>query len=394
MRTLQRKAAEERKEANAVLDEALLTALDWTIEKLSGFFAPWAIRIRRSIIGYRPTLIKRGVCSGIRNLVGKVVSASQGDGPFQSLMPKEEAAGEGAAQKKEETPGETPDGEKKDDAKEKEKKENLFVRLARWALMRFYHWRVRRKKQREKNKARRQKEHSERLEHRAQRRAAIDRTLCAAQEALSRGMFAYLLLMTLLCACLLAAKGTRELAVLSAFFCLNWAAEAMHCGYEPLCAGVRQRYLAAVLLRGFSYLALLLSYFFAYSSDLISSNVLLQATMALTGIVHLAMFFSFVAFNRRQQLFLRVLAGVMGIAPALACAAGTALGVATAAKALNVAAGGILRAAGICLAFLCEQVNMISALGGNRLRFGRLWGGTMMAIGFFMMLGGAWLCAL
>ena len=65
-----------------------------------------------------------------------------------------------------------------------------------------------------------------------------------------------------------------------------------------------------------------------------------------------------------------------------------------AARGLILALSGLLRAAGSVLAFAAWQVEMIDRLGGGRIRYGRLWQGLPMTIGFFMMLGGAWLCAL
>ena len=225
-------------------------------------------------------------------------------------------------------------------------------------------------------------------------REVVDGTLEKAQALFKGKAFAALMMMMMQCTLLIAAKGTDELAVLAAFFGLHWAASAMDEGYEPICAGVRQRYLAAQLLRAGGYLTLLLSYFVTYAQQGLKINVLLQGTMALTIIVHAVLWVSFVAFNKKQQPFLRALYGVLGFAPALACAAGVALGVSTIARELPRAAGGLLRAVGVTLAFLAWQVEMIASLGGNRLRFGRLWHGILSTIGFFMMLCGAWLCAL
>jgi len=205
--------------------------------------------------------------------------------------------------------------------------------------------------------------------------------------------FPYLLLMTMLSVCLLAAKGTRELAVLCAFFCLQWLAEAMDGEYAPVSAQVRQKFLAALLLRASSYLALLISYFSAYARDGLAINILLQGSMLLTIAVHLILFMSFAAFNRRQQLFLRLIYGVLGFAPALSCAAGAALCASTMARGAIIAAGGILRAAGMLLAFLSQQAEMIDSIGGG-LSYPHLTKGITMMTGFFMMLCGAWLCAL
>ncbi len=225
-------------------------------------------------------------------------------------------------------------------------------------------------------------------------REVVDSTLTRAQALFKGKAFAALLLMMMQCTLLLAAKGTGELAVLAAFFGLHWVASAMDEGYEPICAGVRQRYLAAQLLRAGGYLTLLLSYFVAYAQQGLKINVLLQGTMLLAISVHAVLYVSFVAFNKRQQPFLRALYGVLGFAPALACSAGVALGASTIARSPMLAIGGAARAIGVTLAFLAWQVEMIATLGGNCLRFGKLWHGILTTIGFFMMLLGAWLCAL
>lgn len=225
-------------------------------------------------------------------------------------------------------------------------------------------------------------------------RETADAALSRVQTALGGKAFSALLLMTMQCALLIAARGTAELAVLAAFFALHWLACAMDTEYAPISGGVRQRYLAAIVLRAGAYLTLLLSYFVTYAQQGLAINVLLQGTMALYISAHAILYVSFVAFNKRQQLFLRALCGVLGVAPALAGAAGVALGAATIAQEPLIAVGGVLRALGVTLAFIAWQVEMIDTLGGGRLRFGRLWHDLFSTIGFFMMLLGAWLCAL
>lgn len=306
-----------------MLDEILERALDTTIERYAHWSAPWKIRLKRSCIGFRPTLILESMKRTAAMLFDKIKVAGREGGLLQRLIlePVE------------------PVGE-------------------------------------------------------ATLRESLDLALTRAQDVFGGRSFAYLLLMMMLSTLLLAAKGTGELAVLAAFFCLHWLAGAMDEGYAPICEGVRQRYLAAQLLRAGGYLTLLLSYFVSYARQGLKINVLLQGTMALAIIVHMALFLSFVAFNKRQQPFLRAVSGVLGFAPALACAAGVALGASTVARELPLAAGGMVRAVGVTMAFLAWQVDMIASLGGNRLRFGRLWHGLLSTIGFFMMLLGAWLCAL
>lgn len=224
-------------------------------------------------------------------------------------------------------------------------------------------------------------------------KAALLRMLAGADAFFEGKTFGYLLLMTMLSACLLAGRGTRALAVMAAFLCMHWLAQAFCEDYAPLCGRVRQRYLVALLLRAGAYLLLMLDFFAAYAADGLQINIVLQGAMIAVLAIHLIVYLGFVAFNRRQQLFLRALCGVLGVLPALACAAGVALGVSMIAQPLPMAAGGLARAVGAALAFLSWQVEMLDSLGG-RLPFARLWQGMTMTIGFFMMLGGAWLCAL
>lgn len=217
--------------------------------------------------------------------------------------------------------------------------------------------------------------------------------LMKADEVFAGRAFAYLLLMTMLSACLLAGCGARSVAAMAAFLCLNWVAEAFAQDYEPICGGVRQRYLASVLLRAGAYLVTLLDYFAAYASDGLQLNVVLQGAMILTVLLHTIVYIGLAAFNRKQQLFLRVLCGLLGMAPALACAAGIALGASMAARETMLALSGLLRAAGVALAFASWEIGTIGELSGGRLRYYRLWQSAAMMIGFFMMLLGALMCA-
>lgn len=224
-------------------------------------------------------------------------------------------------------------------------------------------------------------------------RQFIDASLTGASSALSGRAFAATLLMMMMSVCLLAGRGGGEMAMLCAFFCLQWLAEGMEMDWAPVASGVHQKYLTAMGLRALAYLAAAVSYFFAYARHGLQINIILQGTMGLTIAVHAILFVSFVAFNQRQQLFLRVLSGVLGFLPALMCACAAALGASTAAASAMIAAGGVVRGLGAGLAFLSEEASMIASLGGNRLRFGRLWRSLLSMTGFFMMLLGAWLCA-
>ena len=108
------------------------------------------------------------------------------------------------------------------------------------------------------------------------------------------------------------AVGGREMALCALAACLLLLSAAMELGYEPICAGVRQRYLFSVAFRMLALAAPLADYFAQYRADGVTSNVVMQCAMIAMLSVHLAMFFALICFNRRQNLLLRVLSGVTG----------------------------------------------------------------------------------
>ena len=73
------------------------------------------------------------------------------------------------------------------------------------------------------------------------------------------------LLMTMVTACMLAARTTGAMAAMAAFFALHFLAAAMDETYEPICADVRQRYLASQFLRAGAFAALLTRWFMEYA---------------------------------------------------------------------------------------------------------------------------------
>ncbi len=312
-----------------VLDELCLDVLEFTEKHFVRWFAPWKVRIKRSFLGFRPALIASQIKRTVLRLLAKIKENN----------------------KRQEEEGEE-DGP-------------LVRRLHEWL---------------------------EPVQSLSLQESA-DVVLTRLNARFSGGKFGYLLLMTMLCVCLLAGRGGRALAVMAAFLCMSWLAEALAADYEPVCGGLRQRYLASLLLRGGAYLALLLDYFVSYAQHGLQINVVLQGAMVLMLIIHMILYLGCIAFNKKQQGFLRLLCGILGIAPALACAAGLALGASMAAQGTVLAASALLRAAGVTLAFIAWQVEMIDALGGERLAYGRLFSGLPMMLGFFMMLLGAWLCA-
>ena len=175
--------------------------------------------------------------------------------------------------------------------------------------------------------------------------------------------------------------------------CLLLLSAAMELGYEPICAGVRQRYLFSVAFRMLALAAPLADYFAQYRADGVTSNVVLQCAMIAMLSVHLAIFFALICFNRRQNLLLRVLSGVTGVFPALTASAAVTLAVANLAQPIGLAIAAMLRAAGTVAAFLGDRLIASGALGGIRLKYESVWEGLLLCGGLSLMLIGAWLTA-
>ena len=174
------------------------------------------------------------------------------------------------------------------------------------------------------------------------------------------------------------AVGGREMALCALAACLLLLSAAMELGYEPICAGVRQRYLFSVVLRTLGLTAPLADYFLKYQMNGVANNVVLQCAMIVMLGIHLALFFALICFNRRQNLLLRVLSGVLGVFPALTASAAAALAVASLAQPMGLAAAAILRAAGAVGAFLGDRLIAVSALGGIRLKYESVWEGLLL----------------
>ncbi len=189
------------------------------------------------------------------------------------------------------------------------------------------------------------------------------------------------------------AAGGQEMALCALAACLLLLSAAMELGYEPICAGVRQRYLFSVVLRTLGLTAPLADYFLKYQMNGVANNVVLQCAMIVMLGIHLALFFALICFNRRQNLLLRVLSGVLGVFPALTASAAAALAVASLAQPMGLAAAAILRAAGAVGAFLGDRLIAVSALGGIRLKYESVWEGLLLGGGLTLMIVGAWLTA-
>lgn len=203
--------------------------------------------------------------------------------------------------------------------------------------------------------------------------------------------FGCTLFMLALCALGVLAVGGRALAACAAALGLLFVSVAVESGYEPVCGALRQRYLAALLLRTLAPGVLLAHYFFAYLQQGVASNVVLQSAMIIALGIHLALFGALIALNTRQPLFLRALSLVLGAVPALTAAAAVALAAAGMARAPLLAVGGMLQALGATLAFLGDRLMDITSIGGIRLRYNALWVWLLWCGGFALVLLGAWL---
>lgn len=202
--------------------------------------------------------------------------------------------------------------------------------------------------------------------------------------------FAALLFLLMLSVC---GVVTGHSAAMPLVLCLLWLAEGMEHDYPPVCGGVRQRYLCAMFLRTFAYGVLMVVFFAGYARYGLPINVILQSAMAVTLTLHFALFLSLVAFNKRQKGFLRALAGVLGVIPALMAASALALAASMLAQTLPLVIGGIAAAVGALLLFFAQELEMIAALGGVRIPYHRFSGSLMLLLGLALLLTGAWVGA-
>lgn len=207
------------------------------------------------------------------------------------------------------------------------------------------------------------------------------------------GRFAASLFLTLLSALGVCAAGGAQMGACAAASCLFWLSVAMEEGYAPVCAGVRQRYLAAALLRGVCMLPPLYAFFARYAHLGVPSNVVLQSAMVVTMLIHLAFFLPLIAFNRRQPALLRAMAGILGVVPALTAAAAIAAVFTSSGGPATALTGAALGALGALLAFAGDQTTSMVELGGIRLKLQDVYRFMFTTAGFALMIAGAWLSA-
>ena len=203
--------------------------------------------------------------------------------------------------------------------------------------------------------------------------------------------FLSLLFFMLVSALGIAAKGGSEICFCAAFFGLEWLSASLFLGYLPVSKGIRQSYLFGYICKAAASACLLAAWFRTYASYGIASNIILQSAMLVLVFVHLALFLAAVAFNRRQQLVMRLLEGLLGIFPALAASAAIALLAAEIGISLTKGALAMSRAMGALVLFGAAQLEALARIGNVQFR---AWRGVVLILhllGYAMVLAVSWL---
>ena len=186
------------------------------------------------------------------------------------------------------------------------------------------------------------------------------------------------------------ATGQSAMGVMAASLCMLWLSNAVESDYAPVSAGVHQKYLAATLLRTGSIGLMMIHYFFAYVSEGLPTNVVLQSAMIIMLVIHVVPYLALVMLNTRQPFFLRALAGITGVVPALTAASATALCASCLFRPWPFPFSGVTSMLGALLAFLSDELITLSDLGGIRLKYHSIWVCLLLMLGFMLMLCGAW----
>ncbi|MBP3655358.1 MAG: hypothetical protein J6K32_01530 [Clostridia bacterium] len=211
------------------------------------------------------------------------------------------------------------------------------------------------------------------------------------EERSQRDSFCGLFFLMLLAGLGMLAVGGAPVAGCAAALACFWLAHGLDIGYTPVCRGVRQRYLAGMLLRGGGYCALILWMFRLYTAGGLPTNIILQGAMIITMVIHLVFFLAFAAFERQQMLILRLLTGVLGLLPALACAAALALAASLLGGGGMMLIAGVMIAAGGVMLFAMEIIRMSVEIGLAHMFFSGLVLCALRLCGAAFLLCGAWL---
>lgn len=201
------------------------------------------------------------------------------------------------------------------------------------------------------------------------------------------------LLLTMLAALGVVATRSGGMGITASSLCMLWLSAAVESGYAPISRGIRQTYLMGTLLRTGAIGLMMLHYFFGYAAQGLPSNVVLQCAMLIMLTAHAVPFLLLVMLNTRQPLFLRALAGVTGVVPAMTASAAAALAASWLFKPWPQPLLGVLGALGALFAFLGEELIAVYNLGGIRLKYHSIWVCLLTVGGFALMLLGAWTVA-
>ena len=368
-----------------MIDEWLEKRIDRLCEWAPKYLGPRMMRFCGTRLGWRMTLYGTAIK---RRLGGARTSIKwmEDEVPQEEMAIFEEAVSDPALDKLDPKMRREVESWNDDlkDWTEKQKKEREKWRSPK---ERFLIWWAGRHEREQRREARWQKREAA-AEQRAQKHMHL---LLPLMMRIERSRFAVMLFYPMLSALGVCAAAGTGMAYMAAACCAMWLSAAIEAGYPPIACGVRQRYLAAMMLRTASFLILLPMYFLSYVGHGVSSNVILQSAMLILLFAHVIMTLALVAFNKRQPLFLRALSGVLGVIPALTAAAAIAMAVTRLAMPLLEAAFAVIGAVGALMAFCADRAATLHDLGGIRLRYTPVWTSLVMEIGFIMMILGAWI---
>lgn len=275
------------------------------------------------------------------------------------------------------------DKEQKDLEAQREQERKKWITPVQWLKARWagrHEW----ERRNDERWAKREAEAIKRAQERMKKRLPM-------MNAIRKSRFPVMLFLTMFSALGVCAAGSSASGFAAAACCAMWLSVAVDTGYTPVVGNVTQPYLMQLFLRALSHVLLLAMYFTGYARQGVQSNVLLQSAMVILLLAHAVLFLALVAFNRRQPLFLRALTGVLGVIPALMAAAAIALAMTRLASPPVTLGFAMAGCAGALMEFWADRLDMITDLGGIRLRYTPIWSGLLLEAGYLLMIHGAWI---